>query len=140
MGLLPFRCLFRQLAPLERGHCQQGASALSVRELGKPIALCRFAQAIFTGFHLPPKAEIQAVAAARSLANPAPWPYLVWLAPAVSEAGVVLDLVEGGVAGAELVADALDRRPDVRPKALLAAPGDEAFGAQAVVERAIGHE
>jgi uncharacterized Zn-binding protein involved in type VI secretion len=53
MGLLPFRCLFRQLAPLERSHCQQGASALSVRELGKPIALRRFAQAIFTGFHLP---------------------------------------------------------------------------------------
>jgi uncharacterized Zn-binding protein involved in type VI secretion len=26
---------------------------LSVRELGKPIALRRFAQAIFTGFHLP---------------------------------------------------------------------------------------
>jgi hypothetical protein len=53
MGLLPFRCLFRQLSPLERSHCQQGASALSVRELGKPIALRRFAQAIFTGFHLP---------------------------------------------------------------------------------------
>jgi hypothetical protein len=62
MGLLPFRCLFRQLAPLERGHCQQGASALSVRELGKPIALCRFAQAIFTAFHLAPQKLIRVMA------------------------------------------------------------------------------
>jgi hypothetical protein len=65
---------------------------------------------------------------------------LGWPAPAVSEAGVVLDLVKGGVAGAELVADALDRRPYVRPKAIIAASGDEAFVAQAVVDRAIGHE
>ena len=63
-----------------------------------------------------------------------------WLAPAVSEAGVVLDLVKGGGAGAELVADALDRRPYVRPKAIIAAAGDKAFEAQAIVGRAIGHE
>ena len=77
---------------------------------------------------------------ARSHANPAPTPYLIWLAPAVSEAGVVLDLVESGVAGAELVADALDRRLHIRPIAILPSPGDEAFVMQAVVERAIGHE
>jgi hypothetical protein len=53
MGLLPFRWLFRELAPLERSHGQQGASSLGVRELGKPIALRRFVQAIFTRFHLP---------------------------------------------------------------------------------------
>ena len=95
--LLPFRGFIREFAPLERSQRQQGASSLGVGEIGKPIALRRFAQAIFTGFHLPPKAEIQAVAAARSHANPAPWPYLVWLAPAVPEAGVALDLVEGRV-------------------------------------------
>ena len=77
MGLLSFRCLFRQLSPLERSDGQQGASALGVGELGKPIALCRLAQAFFTGFHVPPKAEIQAVAATRSHADPAPWPYLL---------------------------------------------------------------
>ena len=55
MGLLPFRCLFRELAPLERSHGQQGASSSGVREFGQPVALRRFAQAIFTGFHLPPK-------------------------------------------------------------------------------------
>src|SRR5437879_3325707 len=65
---------------------------------------------------------------------------LGWLLPAVPEAGVVFDLVEGRVADAELAADALDRRPDVRPKAILPGPGDEAFVAQAVVDRAIGHE
>jgi hypothetical protein len=53
MGLLSFRSLFPQLAPLERRHRQQGASTLGVCELGKPIAFRRFAQAIFTGFHLP---------------------------------------------------------------------------------------
>jgi len=52
MGLLPFRCLFRELAPLERSRRQQGASSPCVREGGQSIALRRFAQAIFTGFHL----------------------------------------------------------------------------------------
>src|ERR1700730_3849819 len=65
---------------------------------------------------------------------------LGWLAPAVPEAGVVLDLVEGGVAGAELVADALDRRPDVCPIAVGPVSRDEAFVAQAVVDRAIGRK
>jgi hypothetical protein len=54
MGLLSFGRLLRQLSPLERSHGQQGASTLGVCELGKPIALRGFAQAIFTGFHLPP--------------------------------------------------------------------------------------
>jgi len=34
--------------------------------------------------------------------------FSLWLPPAVPEASVVLDLLEGGVAGAERVADALD--------------------------------
>jgi hypothetical protein len=34
MGLLPFRCLFRQLAPLERSRRQQGPSSSGVGELG----------------------------------------------------------------------------------------------------------
>jgi hypothetical protein len=55
MGLLPFGCSFRELSPLERSHGQQGASTLGVCKLGKPITLRRFAQAIFTGFHLAPK-------------------------------------------------------------------------------------
>jgi len=50
---LPFGCSFRQLSPLERSDGQQGASAVGVGELSKPIALRRFAQAFFTGFHLP---------------------------------------------------------------------------------------
>jgi hypothetical protein len=52
MGLLPFGCSFRQLSPLERSHGQQGASTSGVGELGKPIALGRFTQTIFRGFHL----------------------------------------------------------------------------------------
>jgi len=54
MGLLSFGRLFRQLSPLKRSHGQQGAGTLGVCELGKPIALCRLTQAIFTGFHVPP--------------------------------------------------------------------------------------
>src|SRR5258708_29685717 len=94
----------------------------------------------------PPKARLQSSISRETWAGaqrsrPAGVPRaLGWLAPAVSEAGVVLDLVEGGVAGVELVADALDRRPHIRPIAILPSPGDEAFGAQAVVEGAIGHE
>ena len=49
-------------------------------------------------------------------------------------------LVESRVTGAELVADALDGRPYVRPKAIRAAPGDEALEVQAVIERAVGHK
>ena len=134
---MPFGCSFRQLSPLERRHGQQGASTLGVGELGKPIAFRRFAQAIFTGFHVLPQVEIRW---RQSHANPASWPYLHWLSPAVSEADVVLELVEGGIAGAELVADALDRRPDVCPKAIVAASGDKAFVAQAIVDRAVGHK
>jgi hypothetical protein len=58
MGLLPFRWLFRELAPLECSHRQQSASSLGVREIDKPIALGRFTQAIFTRFHLAPKADL----------------------------------------------------------------------------------
>jgi hypothetical protein len=65
MGLLSFGRLLRQLSPLERSHGQQGASTLGVCELGKPIAFRRFAQAIFTGFHVPPKAKIRAMSVAR---------------------------------------------------------------------------
>jgi hypothetical protein len=51
---LPFCCLLRQLAPLERSQAQHGAGRLGVGELGKPIALGGFAQTFFTGFHVPP--------------------------------------------------------------------------------------
>jgi hypothetical protein len=53
--LLSFGCSFRQLSPLlEHSDGQQGASALGIGELGKPIALRRFTQAIFTGLHVLP--------------------------------------------------------------------------------------
>jgi hypothetical protein len=73
---LPFGCSFGKLSPLERSHGQQGASTLGVCELGKPIALGRLAQAIFTGFHLLPQVEIRW---RQCRANLAPWPYLAGL-------------------------------------------------------------
>jgi hypothetical protein len=65
---------------------------------------------------------------------------LGWLAPAVAEASVVLDLVEGRVEGPELVSDALDCRAHVRPITVSPVSSDEAVVAQAVVDRAIGHK
>ena len=62
------------------------------------------------------------------------------LAPTVSEAGVVLDLVEGRVEGAELVADALDYGADIRPVTVNPASSDEPFMAQPVIDGAVGHE
>jgi hypothetical protein len=53
---LPLSGFIGEFAPLERSQRQQGASSPSVRELRKPIAFRRFAQAIFTGFHFAPKA------------------------------------------------------------------------------------
>jgi hypothetical protein len=64
--LLPFCCFLRELSPLERSQGQQGACSLRVRKLGKAIALRRFAQAIFTGFHVPPKTKIRAMSVARA--------------------------------------------------------------------------
>jgi hypothetical protein len=61
-----------------------------------------------------------------SHANPAPSPYLVWLAPAIPKAGVALDLVEGRVEGTKLVSDTLDHGPHVRPIAIGPASVDEA--------------
>jgi hypothetical protein len=55
MGLLSFGRLFRQLSPLKRSDGQQGAGTLGVCEWGKPIALCRLTQAIFTGSHVRPQ-------------------------------------------------------------------------------------
>jgi len=51
---LALGCSFRQLSPLERSDGQQSASALGIGELGKPIELGRFTQAIFTRFHVLP--------------------------------------------------------------------------------------
>jgi hypothetical protein len=54
-ALLPFGGFICELSPLERSQGHQGACSLRVRKVGKPIALCRFAQAIFIGFHVPPR-------------------------------------------------------------------------------------
>src|SRR5580765_7283649 len=62
---------------------------------------------------------------------------LVWLAPAIPEAGVALDLVEGRVEGTELVSDTLDHGPHIRPVALVPASGDEAYIVQPVVDRPV---
>jgi hypothetical protein len=52
--------------------------------------------------------------------------------PAVPEAGVALDLVEGRVNGAKLVSDSLDCGPHIRPIAIGPASGDEALIVQPV--------
>src|SRR5260370_21495544 len=59
--------------------------------------------------------------------------------PTVAEGHVVLDFFEVGVAFAELDADALDGRSDIRTIAMVSAAGDETFVVHAVVDRAVSH-
>src|SRR5262245_3273509 len=61
------------------------------------------------------------------------------LSPAVAEGLVVIDLVEGGIDGPELVSNSLDARADVRSVAIFAAPRDEPHIMHAIIHRAIGH-
>ncbi len=68
------------------------------------------------------------------------WLPSVLLPPAVSEACVVLDLVEGRVEGAELVPDTLDYGADIRPVTVNPASSDEPFMAQPIIDGAVGHE
>src|ERR1700730_11469317 len=63
----------------------------------------------------------------------------VRLSPAVSEGGVVPDLLELGVTVAELIANPLDRRSDVRPIPGTSPTSDESLVVQTIVDRAIGH-
>src|SRR5437868_5288054 len=58
--------------------------------------------------------------------------------PAVSEGGGVLNLEKGRVVFAELVANALDCRSDIRPIPVVPV-ACETFAGHAVVDRAIGH-
>jgi len=52
MGLLPFRCLFRELAPLECSQLHHIADRESARQTSQSIALRRFAEAFFTRIHV----------------------------------------------------------------------------------------
>ena len=58
----------------------------------------------------------------------------------MSEARIVLDLVERGIEGSELVADAPDGCSHVGAVAARPVAGDEAFMAQAVIDGAVGEE
>src|SRR5260370_27404930 len=62
------------------------------------------------------------------------WWTSVWLLPAVPEAGVVFDLVEGRVEVAKLVADPLDRGPHIRPIAIAPVSGDETLIGQPFIK------
>src|SRR5258708_29859638 len=62
-----------------------------------------------------------------------------WLLPAVSEAGVVFDLVEGRVEVTKLVSDALDCGPHIRPIALSPGSCEETLIAQPVVDFTVSH-
>src|SRR5882757_10390936 len=64
---------------------------------------------------------------------------LVRLLPAVPEAGVVFDLVEGRVEVAKLVPDALDCGAHVRPITVSPVSSNEAFMVQPVVDRPVCH-
>src|SRR5918994_7477357 len=68
------------------------------------------------------------------------WFVLVRLAPAISEACIVLDLFERRIEGAELGTEALDGGSHVGPVAVRPLAGDEAFMAQAVIDGAVGEE
>jgi hypothetical protein len=52
---LPFRCLFRELAPLECSQLQHIADRESARQTSQSIALRRFAEAFFTRIHVQPQ-------------------------------------------------------------------------------------
>jgi hypothetical protein len=54
MGFLPFRCLFRELAPLECSQLHHIADRESARQTSQSIALRRFAEAFFTRIHYNP--------------------------------------------------------------------------------------
>src|SRR5712664_2109208 len=62
-----------------------------------------------------------------------------WLLPAVPEAGVVFDLVEGQVDGPKLVSDTLDCGPHIRPIALSPGSCDETLIVQPVVDFTVSH-
>jgi hypothetical protein len=52
MGFLPFRCLFRELAPLECSQFHHIADWESARKTSQSIALRRFVEAFFTRIHV----------------------------------------------------------------------------------------
>src|SRR5882724_4085223 len=58
--------------------------------------------------------------------------------PAVTEAGVVVDLVKTGIDISELLADAFDESADVGAIAVRAAAGEEILPVHEVVELAVG--
>src|SRR3546814_3333186 len=60
------------------------------------------------------------------------------IAPAVAEAGIVLDTVEVVVDVAELLANPLDEGPHVGPVAVRPVAGDEVLAAHDVVDLAVG--
>ena len=64
---------------------------------------------------------------------------LGWLLPAVPEAVVVLDLVEGGVKAVEVVPDTPDDGPHIGPIAVGTVSGDEPLIVQPVVDRPVCH-
>src|SRR5258708_27787537 len=64
---------------------------------------------------------------------------LSWLPPAVPEAAVIFDLVEGRVEAAELVPDTLDGGPHIGPIAVGTVSGDEPLIVQPVVDRPVCH-
>jgi hypothetical protein len=52
MGFLPFRSLFRKLAPLECSQLHHIADHKGARQTSQSIALRRFAEAFFTRIHV----------------------------------------------------------------------------------------
>src|SRR5579862_8605311 len=60
-------------------------------------------------------------------------------APAITEAGIVLDLFELHVERAEFISDAPNRRPHIRAIAVFATAGDKSGMMNAIVDRAIGY-
>src|SRR5438105_433556 len=57
--------------------------------------------------------------------------------PAVSKTGIIFDVVEIGIAFAELLADTLDEGPDIGAIPLFAVTGDEILAVDEVVDLAI---
>src|SRR5258708_26867657 len=58
----------------------------------------------------------------------------VFRSPAVSEAGVVFDMVEPGVDVAELLADTLDKGTDIGAISFRAVPGDEILTVDQIID------
>jgi hypothetical protein len=52
MGFLPFRCLLRELAPLECSQLHHIADRESARQTSQSIAIRRFVEAFFTRIHV----------------------------------------------------------------------------------------